>query len=80
MLSGKIGRYKYYKLKDMLNSEGCYLCQNKTKWDANLFNLNVEIEQHEKCIRCPIFNATILTRLYARDLAEYEMRYEDDGK
>ena len=79
MFSGEVGRYKYYELKDMFKSAGCQLCRTHVSWHNGLFE-DDPIDQHEKCISCPVFYAIKLTKLYAQKLSEYERFYEDDGK
>ena len=59
---------------------GCTLCRSRINWSASLFERDVEQEQHELCICCPIFMALELGKLYAKKLDEYERLYEDDGK
>ncbi len=80
MLSGQIGRYKYYELSDIYDSMGCTLCRSRTNWSVSLFQKDFEKEQHELCVHCPIFMALKLSKLYAQKLNEYEEVYLDDGK
>ena len=81
MLSGQIGRYRYYELEDIHQSRGCRLCRVDIFSKPRLVDGRTPEEVlHERCIRCPLFFATKLTKLYAQQLAEIDERYEDDGK
>ena len=79
MLSGQIGRYRYYEIEDMYQSVGCLECHSLVAWRNGLFP-EQQKDQHEVCLACPIFRAVKLTKLYAQQLAEYEERYLDDGR
>jgi len=79
MLSGQVGRYKYYELEDMYKSAGCQLCHFRAQWWNNSFPDEPK-DLHEECMKCPILFAVKLTKLYAKELDKYERYYEDDGK
>ena len=63
----------------MYKSAGCQECHSRTSWYNNLFPEEPK-NQCELCIRCPIYFAVKLTKIYAKKLNEYERLYEDDGK
>lgn len=79
MLSGQVGRYKYYEIEDMYKSAGCKECQSRIRFYNNIFP-DKPRNQYEECIRCSIFLAVKLTKLYAEKLNDYDWRYSDDGK
>jgi len=79
MLSGQVGKYKYYEIEDMYKSAGCHECHSRTLWYNNIFPEKPK-DQYDLCIRCPVFMAVMLTKEYAKQLNEYEWRYTDDGK
>ena len=79
MLSGQVGKYKYYEIEDMYKSEGCQRCSSYIQWHNSILPEKSE-EQYENCLRCPIFMAVKLTKLYAKKLNEHDWRYTDDGK
>lgn len=79
MLSGQVGKYKYYTLKDMYESAGCQLCHFRAQWWNNSFP-EEQKNLHDECTCCPVFYAVKLTKLYAYKLDDYDWRYADDGK
>ena len=79
MLSGQVGKYRYYEIEDMYKSAGCIMCRSRTRSYNNIFPENPK-DQYKQCACCPIFMAVKLTKIYARHLNEYDWRYADDGK
>jgi len=77
MLSGQVGKYRYYELKDISNNIGCTLCNTHTTWSAALFEEDAEQKQAELCIRCPIFMVLKLNKMYAEKLDEYERKQNE---
>jgi len=67
MLSGQIGRYKYYTLDDIQ-----YMIYDAQDHDTE--------EEAWYAIKMNIFDMAVLVKQYADMLNDYDFRYEDDGR